>query len=354
MNVVRTGESFVSVVIPTYNCALFLERAIRSAIGQSYQHREIIVVDDGSTDDTAAVATRFAEQIIYIRQENRGVAAARNVAVVRARGKYLAFLDADDCWHPHKLAVQVGVLDRFKGVDLVFSDFTIIDENDTVLGRCQVETHYTVFTRNGFSLRSIFTKHRKLAGDFNRGATRRETEIFLGMVFPALFLGNFVNTSTVVMRRGAFFQAGGFDERRRTQEDYELWLKVAASAAVGYVDDELVDTRKRAGQLTEVETHHRINMDVLRVLESRSANAYEQLDKRDVRKRLAHVRCQVALAKMGIGDRIGARTILKQSIRDKTLTPMVLLLCLWNYVPGPISRWLVACRRKLRTILNSR
>ena len=102
----------VSVVIPTYNRAGTVGRAIASALAQTDQDREIIVVDDGSTDATAAVVARLGDAVRYVRQENRGVAAARNRGIREARGAYVAFLDSDDEWLPEKLDRQVTVLER--------------------------------------------------------------------------------------------------------------------------------------------------------------------------------------------------------------------------------------------------
>src|SRR3990172_2985097 len=112
----------VSVVIPTYNSAQFIGEAVRSVLEQTYSHHEVIVVDDGSTDNSEDVLRLFGERIQYIHQENRGPSAARNGGIRLAKGDYICFLDADDLWLPGELEVQVSFMGCHKDVGLVLSD----------------------------------------------------------------------------------------------------------------------------------------------------------------------------------------------------------------------------------------
>ena len=98
----------VSVVVPAYNYARYLPKAIDSALGQTHPPLEVIVVDDGSTDDTPRVLAAYADRIRVIRQANQGAGAARNAGIAAARGEYVAFLDSDDLWHPRKLELQLA------------------------------------------------------------------------------------------------------------------------------------------------------------------------------------------------------------------------------------------------------
>src|SRR5438093_5382562 len=114
------SKPLVSVVIPVYNGERYLVDAIQSVLDQTYRNFEVIVVDDGSTDESAAVAKRFGEAIRYVHQANGGVSKARNTGIAEARGAYLAFLDQDDLWLPEKLAVQVAYLDSHPEVGAVY------------------------------------------------------------------------------------------------------------------------------------------------------------------------------------------------------------------------------------------
>ncbi len=118
--------SFVSVIIPAYNGAVYIEQAIASILGQTYGNYEIIVIDDGSTDDTEKILKQYP--IKYIRQNNQGVAGARNKGLELANGEYIAFLDQDDYFLPHKLAYQVGLMEQQSHLGIVNSGWQIVNE----------------------------------------------------------------------------------------------------------------------------------------------------------------------------------------------------------------------------------
>src|SRR5262245_43202505 len=118
------SDPVVSVVIPTYNRGSLIGETLDSVFAQTYPHLEVIVVDDGSTDDTEAAIARFRDRLIYIRQQNQGLAASRNAGLARATGAYVAWQDSDDLWNPEKTAVQVGYLRRRPDTVCIGSDFS--------------------------------------------------------------------------------------------------------------------------------------------------------------------------------------------------------------------------------------
>ena len=206
----------VSVVIPTYNCAEFLETAIESVLGQTYQDLEIIVIDDGSTDNTQDIASRYAERIIYCRQENMGLPGARNRGIQSSQGKYIAFLDADDSWHARKLEKQIPILENDPSIGLVCSDFSMVEGDCVTAGS--------------------FLAMCPLARD--------------GYVFDEIIQENFILPSSTVITRSCLSDVGLFDEEQRRTEDRELWLRICYRWKIAIVRDCLVTKRNRPGNLT--------------------------------------------------------------------------------------------------------
>jgi Glycosyl transferase family 2 len=183
----------VSVVIPTYNYAHYIGEAIESALAQTYRDREIIVVDDESTDDTMAVLERFGARIIVFRHTNRGLAATRNVGIRAACGSYVALIDADDVWEPQHLERTVERLDAADASIVgAFSGWVTIDAAGRILPHTQRVQ------------RGVFR-----TGDFVHLAP-----------FPP---------SAVVLRRAAVQNAGMFDEKIPATEDWDLWLRLTAA-----------------------------------------------------------------------------------------------------------------------------
>ena len=200
----------VSVIIPTYNYGRFVAGAIESALGQTCPSVEVIVVDDGSTDDTAEVVGKFGERVRYLRQENSGVGAARNRGVAEAVGEFIAFLDADDTWEPTKLEKQLAVFERDPEVGLVHCGMREFDS----------ETGGTVATHV----------------DGQAGWVADELLLWER---PAIIGPG----GTIMVRRDAFEAVGGFDERMRVSEDWDFCYRVARRYKVGFVAEPLVNYR---------------------------------------------------------------------------------------------------------------
>jgi glycosyltransferase involved in cell wall biosynthesis len=196
----------VTVIIPTYNRAGCLREAVDSVLAQDFRDFELIVVDDGSTDDTPRLLQEYGDAIRVFRQENRGVSAARNAGIAVSRGALIAFLDSDDLWLQGKLARQV---EFFKA------------HADALI--CQTEE---IWVRNGRRV-NPGKRHRK------RG----------GMIFePSLDLC-LVSPSAVMVRRELFQCVGFFDEGLPACEDYDLWLRVSSRYAVHLIDIPLIVKR---------------------------------------------------------------------------------------------------------------
>ncbi len=216
----------ISVIIPTYNRAEMLERAIDSVLMQSCQDFELLVIDDGSTDDTFAKIKSYEYPIIYIKQENKGAAAARNAGIKAAKAEFLAFLDSDDWFLQGKLALQL----------------TAMRDNPEFL----VSHTQEKWLRRGKHLNQK-KRHRKEGGDL------------FGRCLELCVVG----MSTIMARRQLFDLAGMFDESLPCCEDYELWLRVSARQPFLLVDKPL--TVKEGGRPDQLSVQYRQGMDKFRI-----------------------------------------------------------------------------------------
>jgi glycosyltransferase involved in cell wall biosynthesis len=194
---------FFSVIIPAYNRFDALQRAIASVHAQTYKDFELIIVDDGSDDDTPLLASKSGNSIKYIRQENCGVSSARNNGISLSNAQYIAFLDSDDQWLPDKLQEQ----------------FIYIKENPGI------EIHQTeeIWIRNGRRVNSM-KKHVKTEGD-----------IFINSLDLCM-----ISPSSVVMNRVLFEKYGMFDVDLPVCEDYDLWLRITGYETVGLIKKNLI------------------------------------------------------------------------------------------------------------------
>jgi glycosyltransferase involved in cell wall biosynthesis len=196
----------ISIIIPTYNRCWILRDAIDSALSQTFSSREVIVVDDGSTDATATLLSEYSDNITVLHQENRGVSAARNAGIAAARGKYVAFLDSDDMWMPEKLLRQQAFF---------------LSQPEAVI--CQTDE---IWIRNGVRV-NPGRRHRKPSG----------------MIFePSLHLC-LVSPSAVMIRKDILNDTGGFNETYPACEDYDLWLRIGLYHPVYLIDRPLVIKR---------------------------------------------------------------------------------------------------------------
>ena len=215
----------VSVIIPTFNRGWILREAIDSVLNQSVQDFELLVIDDGSTDDTPDILCEYGDAIRRIRQENRGVSAARNRGIAAAKGTYIAFLDSDDLWMPEKLCTQI---DFFR------------DHPNILI--CQTEE---IWIRRGVRVNPK-KRHKKPSG----------------MIFePSLELC-LVSPSAVMIHQALFDRVGLFDEAFRICEDYDLWLRIAYRYPIHLIDTPLIV--KRGGHDDQISKG--IGLDRLRAL----------------------------------------------------------------------------------------
>jgi glycosyltransferase involved in cell wall biosynthesis len=205
-------KPLVSAVVPTYNYARFIGRAVESALTQTYSPMECIVVDDGSEDDTPQQLLRFGERIRVIRKAHKGVSSARNAALAVARGEFIAFLDGDDCWHPTKVDRQLELLARRPDVGFVGCGLEHVYPDGTV---------------------------ERITGRSNPYDRRQTLRLIASRRFWPGGSG-----SGVFVRRSVLDVAGRFDENLVAAEDWDMWLRIAAITDVDNVPDVLVSIHR--------------------------------------------------------------------------------------------------------------
>lgn len=236
---VAHATALASVVIPTFNRARAVCRAIDSVLAQTYPSIEIVVVDDGSTDATArTLAERYGSdpRVRCIVQDNAGAACARNAGFARARGAYVALLDSDDAWRPWKLELQVKIMEAFPELGMTWTDMEAIDPSGRVAHARYLRRMYAAYRhfpdetlfRNSCDLRDVAPDFAERAGD---------ARLRTGSIFPKMLMGNLVHTSTVVLRRERLERVKGFDERLQfCGEDYDFHLRTCREGPVGLID----------------------------------------------------------------------------------------------------------------------
>jgi len=288
----------VSVIIPTYNSAQYICETLDSVLAQTYKDYEIIVVDDGSTDNTREVLKPYMSKIKYIYKENGGPASARNVGIKNARGEYIAFLDSDDIWLPEKLEKQIEYLQSNPDIALVYSDCIRFNEN----GVCQRKS-------NVYHLRE-------------------------GYIFFKLLEGNFITTSTVIVRRECLDKVGYFDEELddlKHSEDYDLWLRISRSFKIGYIREPLVKYRVRESGL------NRSNIDraykaLLKVFDKNTKDIQNLPDKY-IRNCLFNIFLKWGISHFDRSNLYEARAPLAKAIRYKPASFRTIIYYLSTFLP---------------------
>lgn len=207
-NAQATRSPLVSVVIPTYNCACYVGQAVQSVLDQTIDDIEVIVVDDGSDDDTAQVINDLGQRVTYIRQPHRGNAAARNRGTAAATGQWLCFLDADDYWVPHKLEVQLKDLHQHPG------------------------------TVASFPRGQRFFEQR--APEVLPAGPQSPNALWQALVAFQPFGSSL---SGVMVDRLHFNAQGGFDERLKLSVDWDMWIRLARQVPLRWFEDTLVHIR---------------------------------------------------------------------------------------------------------------
>lgn len=206
----------VSVIMPTYNRAHLVGQSIQSVLDQTYRDFELIVVDDGSTDDTEQTVGRFSDpRIQYIYQDHRGIGAARNTGLRKAQGRYIAFLDSDDVWLPNLLEVGVPILEEHPAIGVVYAKAQAMDKYGKPMSQI-------------------------------RGAPQK----YPGDALKSALYGDFLCIIATLVRRECWDRVGPFDETLMAREDWDMWIRIAKHYRLAHVDKVLARFRMHDDQRT--------------------------------------------------------------------------------------------------------
>ncbi len=206
-----TKQALVTAIIPTYNMGVCIGDAIQSALDQTYPNLEVLVVDDGSTDNTPEVVAEFGNRVTYLTQANAGQGAARNLAIRRSRGEFVAFLDADDIWRPTKIERQMALAAE-AGVAVVGCGYTVQDMTGNI--------------------------------EFDRVIRRNfdDPKIFVDLMSICQLLPG--SGSGVLAAKACFERVGDFDVTLRFAQDWDMWLRLVQHYEARFVEEVLVVIRK--------------------------------------------------------------------------------------------------------------
>jgi glycosyltransferase involved in cell wall biosynthesis len=295
----------VSVVIGAYNAAPWIQATVDSALAQTIDDLEVIVVDDGSTDATPQILETYGDAIRVVIQENRGPAAARNRGIAEARGMYVAFLDHDDLWLPDKTARQLAALREAPDAVWCYTDAAWFDSA------------------------SGQTTH--LASQF---APPHQGDVLL-----PLFGGNFLTFASTLVQRDVLNEVGAFDTSPgvRNLDDWDLWLRIAERYPLVYVDAPLVRYRVHATQATQT-------MDLQQALLNRHAVLRAARDRTPERLRAAYpeaaARMDVSIARHMLNReaRPEARRLLARALVRHPLNRSAWIFLTATFLPRPVLR----------------
>lgn len=334
------ASTTVSVVIPAYNAVAFVEDAVVSVLEQTRPASEILVVDDGSHDGTAAVVEwRFGDHVRVVRKSNGGAASARNAGVEASSGDLVAFLDADDAWDPRKLEGQVQAMAAFPDCRLCYTDVGLDGGGSRGLS-------YPVYRDHDWSYDDVFSHRREIELD---GPPLRLTA-YSGPVFKYLLYNGMILPSSAVVARSLLEETEiRWDEGLTFTEDSDYFLRLSRHTSVVYLDAPLVEYRSIGGEARlsdQARTAHRIESFLEIIRETARETGFADEDPRWVAHCLAGQERRLGYYYLSELDRAAARAPLRSSMaRDRRRLSTYLLL-LTTYLPsgvlrraGRVKRW---------------
>jgi len=345
----------VSVIVPTFNRAYCLARTLDSALAQTYAEIEVLVVDDGSTDDTRAMVEsryRSDSRIRYFHQANGGVAKARNTGIAAANGAFVALLDSDDVWCPWKIELQVLCMQAFPEIVMVWTDMEGMDPSGRIFDKTYIRTMYSAY--QFFPEGTLFQEAYPLEGIApSLQSVVQGTKFRKGYIFSQMIMGNLVHTSTVLLRRECLDQVKGFNEALRySGEDYDFHLRTCQAGQVGFIDLAAIQyQRGMPDRLTRDEYRIHTATNFLNTVKPFIDNlrAEINLPQSMIDVMLADAYLWIGEVQVDMNDDASARKNLLFSMRHRFFQPRAWLLYLACFLPHKVRAWLRSQYRMIKT-----
>lgn len=305
----------VSVVIPAYNVACWIGETLDSILDQTFRDFEVIVVNDGSTDETSKVVAKYGRRVRYLYKENGGASSARNLGIRAARGSHIAFIDADDLWMPEKLELQMQLLSKFN-LAWVYSDAEVLEGNKVL---CKVS---------------------------------QRSKLHAGDILRPLLLQDFIPSPTPLIRREVFDTVGYFDESPLLHigEDWNMWLRIAARYQIRLVDRPLAKYRRHSASQTGTMNFQYAFQSKLTIIENAIARDPERLS--DLHERaIANLYTAMGEWMLKREDPIGARRMFARAIQLRPCHIRSFSYWLATFFPNNILDWLIIARRRCQRMI---
>lgn len=354
-------QPLVSVIIPTYNRAHCLARAVDSALAQTHRRIEVLVIDNGSTDGTREmIASRYGEdgRVRCLSQANRGISHARNTGLDAARGEFVALLDSDDLWMHWKIELQVACMEHFPEVGMVWTDMQAIDPDGKVFDPRYIRTMYSNYKT--FTLEELFPQSEALRAIAPALASHvGEARVHRGSIYSKMIMGCLVHSSTVLVRRERLNKVGAFKATSRgVGEDYEFHLRTCREGPVAFADLATIQyQRGMPDRNTRNENKVRIAQNFLDTILPHIRTNRGEIDLPDhmIDAVLAEAYGWIASTQFDNGDMREARGNLIRSLRHEPRQPRAVLLLVSSFVPkGPLASMRAGWRGLKHRVVSSR
>jgi len=249
----------VSIIIPTYNREQYISQAIESALSQTLTDIEVIVVDDGSTDNTEKVIRPYKDKISYIYTDNGGVAHARNVGMKMATGDYISWLDSDDLYYPYKSELQANFLDKFPDIGMVYTEFSGFDDNG-YFNEYHLKKYHTAYQDGRLTYEDIFSEKNSIKNADLKSENLNGATVYMGDIFDAYFQNILVFTNSIMFRKKILDVVGLQNSEFGLFHDHEFVLRICKLFKAAFIDVPTYKLRYHNTQISESTNNDGINL----------------------------------------------------------------------------------------------